>query len=125
MGGRYTRPVNRMRATWAALFVLALLFAQGALAAYACPATLSGGAAGEVPCEQMDGDSLPLCHGHCADEEQKPHEGAATAVAQFVPSFVVRIPLEPDPGSDGWAAAARDSPAAAPPLILRNRRLRI
>ena len=114
-----------MRAIWAAVLVLALLFAQGALAAYACPATLSGAPAGEVPCDQMDGDSIPLCHGHCADEEQKPHEGAAGSAAQFVPAFVVRVPLAPDPGSARAASAGPASPAAPPALILRNRRLRI
>jgi hypothetical protein len=107
----------------AALLIATLLFAQGALATYACPMALAAPAA-EAPCADMEMDSAPLCHRHCADEKQKPHDGAFVPATDFFPAFVVRLPLEPDPSGSSRTEAPAEQ-AAPPPLILRNRRLRI
>jgi hypothetical protein len=100
-----------------------LLFAQGALAAYACPMAL-GMPAAEAPCGNMDMDSVPLCQKHCADEKQKPHDGASAPVAGFVPAFVVRLPSASESASSSRTEAPAEQ-AAPPPLILRNCCLRI
>lgn len=110
------------RHIWAILASLSILFSQGALAAYACPALLSAAGLG-TPCDQMDMDSGPLCERHCAEEKQKPHDGVANPpAAQFVIAFTVRLPDAPcDQGA--FYSIAQQAPP--PPLILCNCCLRI
>ena len=52
------------------LMVLATLFTQLSVAAYACPAAMAGASAQvETPCERMDMDTPNLCERHCHDAQ--------------------------------------------------------
>lgn len=91
------------------LLIGSLLFAQLAIAAYACPAlpsteavsTMTGAserAASTVPapmagCEEIDPGASPLCTGHCQQGQQSvdttPVPGPHTAIATFLYSLAV------------------------------------
>lgn len=112
------RHVRRL-AAW--LGILAILFAQGAAAAYACPgaAATSTGEGMTMPCGDMDPAAPNLCERHCHGDEQR----AATpgvALPVFVASFAVEpfVAVAPPPRSRALPAPP---PAASPPLAYRNR----
>jgi hypothetical protein len=94
----------------------ALLFAQLAVSAYACPILAQTIEAVEQavtpPCHDMDMDEPALCQTHCHDGEQNVNDvQPAAALLGFVPGFIVTID-----------SAAQDSLQAPPasPLLLRS-----
>ena len=113
------------RVRTACLAIFAMLFAQLAVAAYACPALSPGKAAITAaspasPCEnmQMDKDLANLCQKHCHGDQQS--QGGLAPAVGFVPSFIVALDVR-----EVAAPATLVSPPAllhaiAPPLIIRN-----
>ena len=123
-GGMLTRVARKFVAS---IGIAAIVFAQLAVSAYACPKDAAAvGAdvtASADPCEHSRADSPNLCAKHCDDSTQIPTQAPA-ACAPFVASFVVIVRI-PD-------AAASDAPvdpallhATSPPATLRNCCLRI
>ena len=112
------RPSTRRRTAWIATFVM--LFAQLAVAAYACPlpANLVSGVAAS-PCEQVDAQFGNLCEKHCHDAEQS--QAGVVPVVGFIPTFSVQLQ---DAGASRVAACrVEPSPllhAPPPPLAIRN-----
>ncbi len=127
-----TRRTARLTLT-ALVAVFSLLFAQLALARYACPA--QGGAAAMqamveagLPCEGMDAAQPALCHRHSADPAQSP--GVLKLPAPSVPALlqVVTHPLlraiEPAFCAVPVAATVEARPPPDP-LFLATLRLRV
>ena len=101
------------------LLIGLLLFAQFAVASYACPGlkgrglVATGGTgnvmlsavSGATPeaqlavmppgCEQMDADSPNLCAEHCHQGQQSADTVAAPAVSPLIPTLLYPLPLEP------------------------------
>lgn len=113
------RQVRRL-AAW--LGILAILFAQAAVAFYACPAM--GGAAGaaaadRMPCGDMDPATPNLCERHCHGQDQQPGT-AAVALPVFFATFAV-APSRDAAAAPTPRAALPPQPAASPPLAYRHR----
>ena len=112
------RHVRRL-AAW--LGILAIVFAQAAAAAYACPGA-GGAEAGRdmaMPCPEMDPATPNLCERHCHGDEQR---SATPTVA--LPVFVATFAVEPVlAAAPAWRSRALPAPppAASPPLAYRNR----
>ena len=117
--------------------VLGILFAQFAVATYACPLEMNKSemnksverAAVEsagMPCHQNAKTANGLCEAHCQDG-QKNVPGALTPPAvDFVAAFIVRLPAEQPAQQIADAAAVNDStPHHSPPILLRNGCFRI
>ena len=109
----------------ACLAIFAMLFAQLAVAAYACPALSPEKAAVTAPspaspCEnmQMDKDLANLCQKHCHGDQQS--QGGSAPVVGFVPSFIVELDVPAVAASATLATPPALSHAIAPPLIIRN-----
>jgi hypothetical protein len=133
------RLARRQRLCTAVFAVLALLFSQLALAAYACPG--AGGAAGAAtmaermaagePCDGMaDGVQPALCHSHCADAPQS--ADTASVPTPTAPLLLQAWPMPTVPGllAVDAQAPARRAAEAAPrpppePLFLSTLRLRV
>lgn len=128
----FRRRLQRLATT--AVVLLSLLFAQLALAGYACP-TGTGGeqAAMEMapgqPCEGMDadGDQPALCHQHCADAAQSfdPVKVPTASLPAVVLVLIVPAVLDADEASaasSGLAGASRPPPD---PIFLSTLRLRV
>ena len=69
------------------LLILALLFTQVAVAAYACPKWLNGSGSvaaasisTDAACDQMDSSPSPLCFEHCFHRDQGASHGEASGV---------------------------------------------
>jgi hypothetical protein len=110
-----------------------LLFAQLAVASYACP-SLSGMAsmpsadapqssaaanAAEMPpgCDQIDPNAANLCAEHCHYGQQSADTAPAPVVLAAIPTLLYSLPLEPARllGSGRSLPAPDASLAAAPP----------
>ena len=111
--------------------VAALLFAQLAVAAYACPgdvgASVPAATVQAMPgCEGM-GTPAPLCASHCSDGAQsfeKPaNAGVAPAVMVGTIEWHAIAPVAPARVAGG--PRARATPPPGPPLSIRNCCLRI
>ena len=108
---------------WAAwLGILAILFAQAAVAVYACPGIASDPASAQgprMPCGDMDPASPNLCERHCHGADQQPG-AAAVALPVFVAAFAIEPSAQP---SLRAALRARPAPppAPSPPLAVRHR----
>jgi len=109
------------------LLLGALLFTQGALAAYACPAGAGASdqnlaAAMPADCDQMgpnaamDADTPNLCLAHCQSAQQSnDHPHAPTVQAVMINVLTIELPdLKAQAGS-GRAAIVEHVPAAASP----------
>jgi hypothetical protein len=126
---------RRRSRRFALLTLLGLLFAQFALAAYACQWTAVDGNADaarvEMPvgCDGMDGNAAGsagiLCVHHCKAESGPVETGSAAAqgaAAMTLLPFVLRV----DPGNPGRAPPPPQLAAAAGPRLLAlHARLRI
>ena len=102
-----------------------LLFAQLAVASYACPrlggmdpASVSAVMPASMApgCDQLDPEAANLCAEHCRQGQQSADTAAAPAVSAAIPTFLYLIPTEPQhwPGSGRSAPAVDDSVGAAP-----------
>lgn len=103
----------------------ALVFAQLAVSAYACPvlaaAIEDAQPATTPPCHDMDMDQPALCQSHCQDGQQNINDvQPAFAPAGFVPGLIVMIdsatqkPLQLPPASPLLLRST------SPPLSIRN-----
>ena len=106
-----------------------LLFAQLAVASYACPrlggmdpASMSASmpelmSVGMAPgCDQLDPSAANLCAEHCHQGQQSADTAASPAVGAAIPTLLYLIPTELQhlPGSGRSAPAVVDSVVAAP-----------
>ena len=124
-----------------------LLFAQFAVASYACPglrgmvpmasavesAVMPGNSADEpaaMPpgCDQMDPDAPNLCVEHCRQGQQSVDTSPAPVVSPGIPTFLYSLPLEPQhslgsgrsfPAPDASLAAAPEPPHAILHCVFR------
>ena len=109
--------------------IVALVFAQMAVSAYACPAlTVEAEAPASVsmPCHDPDGGTANLCQKHCHDSQQS-QSAAASMPAAFSAAFVAIVPQPAT--SVAATVACLDGPALlhanSPPPSIRNCCLRI
>lgn len=125
--------LRRHRQIFAAFAAALLLYAQLAVAAYACPgvelpAAAAALAESMVDCDshppgQMDPDQPQLCKAHCDPGEQSPNSGAGgllTAGGAALPVLLwVLPPVDGPAGLEAPASApALGQPRGAPPLYL-------
>ncbi|MED5622389.1 hypothetical protein [Ideonella sp. BN130291] len=97
-----------------------LLFAQMAVAAYACPGLSSpmpmATAAAMPGCDEMDPDAAALCAEHCRFGQQSVDTAAQPAVQAAAPALLYLLPDAPVLLANGASPqAAVDTPPAAPP----------
>ena len=125
------------------LLIGVLLFAQFAVAGYACPGlsgmtsmpksdeakvTRSAAASNDAAtaaksgdmapgCDQIDQDAANLCAEHCRFGQQSADTAPAPVVLAAIPTFLYSLPLEPAPllGSGRSMPAPDANLAAAPP----------
>ena len=91
------------------LLIAVLLFAQFAVASYACPslmgrATMSEGHAGMVMtadmapgCDQIDPTAANLCAEHCRHGLQSVDTANLPAAFSAIPALLYSVPIEPAP----------------------------
>lgn len=117
-----------MRKATGWLAIIALLFAQLAVAAYACPKVAAPDASAatihaQTPCEQLDDALSNLCQKHCHDAEQP--QAAAALPPAFAPAFVVQL----DPSALEVSLTRLEQHVLlrvhSPPLTIRNCCLRV
>ena len=108
--------------------MLAILFAQLAVSAYACPCQLPGIAEREVPaaastmdCESADLASPALCQMHCDYGNQSTHDAPSPlALVSLSPSFVAFL-VEPfNSAAQTLTPASVLDRATSTPLAIRN-----
>lgn len=125
-----------IRKTVSRLLIGVLLFAQLAIASYACPglsaisstgapdATASARVQAAVEpspsmagCEQIDASAANLCAGHCQHGQQSADTAPVPVVHAAIPTFLYSLPIEPEHllGSGRSHPAPDVSLAAAPP----------
>ncbi len=107
--------------------IAALVFAQLAVSAYACPKApveAFQSDAVEAPCHQVDRGNANLCQKHCHDSQQSQNPSPSVSDT-FVPAFVVNVSL----GASCASSSSVDDPAlvhaTSPPASIRNCCLRI
>lgn len=120
------------RLSTAFVVVVSLLFAQLALAAYACPGqpdveAMAAMAEAGMPCEGMDPDQPVLCHQHAADPGQTFETVKLPAVGQPAVAQVLERPLELEARQARAVPRAASAEAQPPPdpLFLSTLRLRV
>ena len=112
----------RRLSAWAGVF--ALLFAQLAVSAYACPggdfATASVAQAPMAsPCDGTDADQANLCEKHCHDSGQS--QGSATVMhAAFVPGLLAVLQMPTPHERSPQAGDPALLHATSPPASIRN-----
>ena len=110
--------------------VLSLLFAQLALASYACPAGTAAMAemmvAGQ-PCEGMDEAQPTLCHQHATGTAQSFEAVKLPAASQpaIVQVLVLPLALDADESSAVPRAASAEARPPPDPIFLSTLRLRV
>ncbi len=114
----------------------ALLFAQLAVASYACPsltgldpAVTSASMASMPPgCDQIDPDATNLCAEHCRQGQQSVDTAPTPALSAGVPTLLYAIPSEPQhalgsgrsfPAPDASRVAAPEPPHAILHCVFR------
>ena len=111
------------------LGIFAILFAQVAVSAYACPGlaapTKAQAQDSSMPCDDGDSGSPAICFKHCQDEPQKtPDAPWSMASLAFIPLYWSRI--APEAVTQTGAAASAVLLHAPPlPIPIRNCCLRI
>lgn len=106
------------------LGILALVIAQLAVSAYACPMASIGAmdsvsaVAAQAPCDDVDHAAANLCDKHCHDAEQS--QAAASTNWAFVAGYVavLHLPFVRAPSPSGEHPALRH--ANSPPATIRN-----
>ena len=116
-----------MKAAWRRVICIlgigAILFAQLAVAAYACPMLTPAQA--EVQVSQPAGESSPdspaLCHRHCQDDQQHVNDGAVVAaIIVFMPAFSLPLDVVAAIPAIHSLAAPSLYDASPPPLAIRH-----
>jgi hypothetical protein len=109
---------NRILVAW--LAVLAMVFAQLGVSAYACPLVEPASFAMESGshCDRMDAAQPNLCDKHCHDDQQAGAQ--ATLPAAYVPSFIVRLAVAPPESTPLAADAPTLRHAVDPPPTIRH-----
>ena len=122
------------------LLIGVVLFAQLAVASYACPSlkgmgSMASGSAmtamqvaaadvavvteptGMPPgCDQMDPDAANLCAEHCHQGQQSADTASAPGVSLGIPTLLYSLPLEPQHSlGSGRSSPAPDAPLGAAP----------
>ena len=127
-------PRRRFRFITVIFSLFALLFAQLAVAGYACPAEGKASRMGEMtemaqaamPCAEsmtlaQDDEQAALCHAHCQDQQQSAYNYQVPALAHMGELGVVltlaTVPTEDDLRIDRVPHLRRDT---APPLAVRH-----
>jgi len=110
--------------------VLSLLFAQLALASYACPAGTAAMAemmAAGQPCEGMDEAQPTLCHQHATGTAQSFEAVKLPAASQpaIVQVLVLPLALDADESSAVPRAASAEARPPPDPIFLSTLRLRV
>jgi hypothetical protein len=122
---------RRYRLLTVMLSLWALLFAQAALAGYACPGTAKAAqvaemAAAGMPCAEamslaMDDEQPGLCHAHCQAAQQSADNYQVPALATPAElGTVLTVALNPRRTDDSLLQAPLLRRATAPPLAVRN-----
>ena len=116
--------MNRIsRRIWAWLALVAVVFAQMSVAAYACPATgAQVEAAMSTPCEGSHAPNRNLCDKHCNDHQQS--SPTAFAPAPFAAAFVAFLERDAASVSAAPRAAELRHPIS-PPATVSHCRWRI
>jgi hypothetical protein len=124
---RICRP-SRVLAAFIAIF--SLLFAQLAVASYACPeikaaqrVLVAMNVTAMADCASMDMDQSGLCHSHCKAGHQSPDTSQVPAVQAFVAAglAVVLVDLPITAAATGQDRRNRLlERATAPPLTIRH-----
>jgi len=115
-----------------------LLFAQLAVASYACPSSRgmdSVAMSTSIPmssmppgCDQIDPEAANLCVEHCRQGQQSVDTAPAPAVSPGIPTFLYSIPIEPQhvlgsgrsfPAPDASVDAAPEPPHAILHCVFR------
>ena len=114
--------MRRVRRFAAWLGILAILFAQAAVAVYACPGSApppAAAAAQPMPCGDMDPAAPNLCERHCHGQDQQPGT-PAVALPAFFAAFQVTAARDADTPLAAHVVAP-PRPAESPPLAFRHR----
>jgi hypothetical protein len=121
--------LTRARRAWAGWLIVALLFVQGAAAAYACPLLASIGTpdaamSPDMPCAEMmarglmTDDAQPgLCIEHCkgsSAQATEPVQGPAVPPPGWLPAFTLATLLAEPADAHVRATAERRSSRAPP-----------
>jgi hypothetical protein len=116
----FTRALSRQISR---VLIGVLLFAQFAVASYACPglSTMPAMAASDAvamspDCDQIDRDAANLCAEHCRHGQQSADTASAPVVLAPVPTLLYWLPLELEPP----LGSARALPAPDPVLAVRS-----
>jgi hypothetical protein len=111
---RLSLPTRRWLTSW---LVLAILFAQVATAAYACPAYTMPCAMTMADGAQLDPDQPALCLQHCLAPSQALDQGNSVSVAvpAALPALVVELVPRSLSESAAWTTRDRARDRAPPP----------
>jgi hypothetical protein len=112
---------RRRRTLIAFLAACVFLFAQLAVAAYACPGSSqqeAAAAAERPPCAELDTELSNLCQKHCHGSEQS--QAASPVPAAFVPAFIATIARSPETVRVERSQPSSSRHATSPPLTIRN-----
>lgn len=116
----------------AGIVLSALVFAQLAVAAHACPALDTAVEAAQPadaaapPCHDLENDRSALCQAHCQDGQQNVNDTQpAFAPPRFVPGLIVTIDSAAHNPSQARPNATLLLRFASPPITIRNRCFRI
>ncbi len=104
--------------------IVAVVFAQLALSAYACPMTqvqVAANAHGDAAdcCVDNASASASLCHEHCKDSKVVSPD-TSPDLPDFVAAFVVSMPEAPEALPPGTALSAQTIERPSPPLSILN-----
>ena len=125
------RHFSCLRFVTALVTLFCLLFAQAALAAYACPKLALPAQAAQavapdghaMPCPKLDKQSPNLCQAHGQSKAQAPDQGAQPPVAAFIPARLLTelAALEhPLPVHLEAPASFLQAGGCAPPITIRH-----
>lgn len=114
---------RRSRLSTALVAIAMLLFAQLAVAAFACDMPAPASPSAMMDCGDAGMDGAPLCQKHCNPEAQSQAPQAFVA-APFVASFIVAAPQRPLVAMSAGVPAFALRIATSPPIPISYCRLR-
>ena len=116
---------RRTRRLFALFTLTALMFANIAVSAYACPMMNPGtiasqAAAADAPCPDETSVAQPgLCHKHCEDGQQNVSDASDPPVSVFLPAFVLPSPVGAVPPDSAVTFPPELFHATSPPLAIQ------